>query len=172
MLRILEIFQKNNKYYRVLRHRFLIPYTARAVAFHSKTVVLNYLIFFLEPILSTLEDENMIMNDSFSPWSIAATIGIYPKKIQELLNLIILLHLYTCQSPCHTNRSSQYVPSSELPVWLSVNSCAILSPVGSKCSVTEPLCECVLPHFRTWFAIQSLKHFKYSLSARGWKGVF
>ena len=67
MLRILEIFQKNNKYYRVLRHRFLIPYTARAVAFHSKTVVLNYLIFFLEPILSTLEDENMIMNDSFSP---------------------------------------------------------------------------------------------------------
>ena len=40
----------------------------------------------------------------------------------------------TCHSPGHTSRSSQYVPASESPVWLSVCACAILSLVGGECS--------------------------------------
>ena len=44
-----------------------------------------------------------IMNDSLSPRSFAAIIGIYPKKIKELLSLFILLHL-----PVHLSPSLSY----------------------------------------------------------------
>src|SRR5665648_1048512 len=50
----------------------------------------------------------------------------------------------TCHLPSQTSRSSQYVPASESPVWLSVCACAILSPVRVECCAARPLCECVL----------------------------
>src|SRR5665648_467339 len=49
----------------------------------------------------------------------------------------------TCHLPSQTNRSPQYVPASESPVWLSVCACAILSPVRVECCAARRLCECV-----------------------------